>query len=104
MSVAIRALAVSFALVLAAGSAAAGQQGYMAPLAAPVTAPPGWSVTPSLGAIVSRTLALTAAGLLAGVAISSGLARAVRSLLFGVSAGDPLTFDGHAGTLSGRQP
>jgi len=49
MSVVIRALAVSLAFVIAAGSAAAGQQGYIAPLAAPVTAPPGWSVTPSLG-------------------------------------------------------
>ncbi len=46
--------------------------------------------------IVSRTLALAAAGLLVGVAISSGLARAVRSLLFGVGAGDPLTFLGAA--------
>lgn len=60
--------------------------------------------------IVSRTLLLAAAGLLAGVAISSGLARGVRSLLFGVSAGDPLTFVGAAlilmmiATLAGYLP
>ena len=39
-----------------------------------------------------RTLALAALGLLVGVMISSGLARSVSGLLFGVTSGDPLTF------------
>jgi putative ABC transport system permease protein len=42
--------------------------------------------------IVLRTLALAALGLLVGVIISSGLARSVRGLLFGVTSGDPVTF------------
>jgi predicted permease len=42
--------------------------------------------------IVLRTLGLAALGLLVGVVISSGLARSVSGLLFGVTAGDPLTF------------
>jgi ABC-type antimicrobial peptide transport system permease subunit len=41
---------------------------------------------------VLRTLGLAALGLLVGVVISSGLARSVSGLLFGVTAGDPLTF------------
>jgi len=45
----LRALAVSLALVIAAASAAAGQQGYLAPIATAVAVPPGWSLTPSLG-------------------------------------------------------
>jgi ABC-type antimicrobial peptide transport system permease subunit len=44
------------------------------------------------GRIVLRTLALAALGLLVGVIISSGLARSVSGLLFGVTSGDPLTF------------
>jgi putative ABC transport system permease protein len=48
------------------------------------------------GLIVLRTLALAAAGMLAGVLISAGVARSVRSLLFGVTSGDPLTFVGAA--------
>jgi hypothetical protein len=42
--------------------------------------------------IVLRTLGLAALGLLVGVIISSGLARSVSGLLFGVTSGDPLTF------------
>jgi predicted permease len=42
--------------------------------------------------IVLRTIGLAVAGLLAGVLISSGLARSVSGLLFGVTSGDPLTF------------
>jgi len=53
MSAVLRALAVSLALVAVSASAAAGQQGYMAPIATTVAAPPGWSLTPSLG--VSQT-------------------------------------------------
>jgi len=49
MSALLRALAVSLALVIAAASAAAGQQGYLAPIATAVAVPPGWSLTPSLG-------------------------------------------------------
>jgi predicted permease len=48
------------------------------------------------GLIVLRTIALAAAGMLAGVIISAGVARSVRSLLFGVTSGDPLTFLGAA--------
>jgi hypothetical protein len=46
--------------------------------------------------IVLRTLGLAALGLLVGVIISSGLARSVSGLLFGVTSGDPLTFLGAA--------
>ena len=42
--------------------------------------------------IVLRTIGLAMAGLLAGVLISSGLARSVSGLLFGLTSGDPLTF------------
>jgi predicted permease len=42
--------------------------------------------------IVLRTIGFAALGLLVGVIISSGLARSVRGLLFGVTSGDPLTF------------
>jgi predicted permease len=42
--------------------------------------------------IVLRTIALAATGMFVGVLASSGLTRAVSGLLFGVTAGDPLTF------------
>ena len=48
MSAVLRAFAVSLAIAIVASPAAAGQQGYLTP--ATVTAPPGWSLTPSLGA------------------------------------------------------
>jgi predicted permease len=49
--------------------------------------------------VVMQTLALAAAGMLVGVAASTGLARALRGLLFGVTYGDPLTFLGTMGVL-----
>jgi ABC-type antimicrobial peptide transport system permease subunit len=51
------------------------------------------------GSIVMQTLALTAMGMVMGVAASSGLARWLSGLLFGVTYGDPLTFVGTAGIL-----
>jgi ABC-type antimicrobial peptide transport system permease subunit len=49
--------------------------------------------------IVMQTLGLAAAGMLVGVAASSGLARALKGLLFGVTYEDPLTFLGTMGVL-----
>ncbi len=51
------------------------------------------------GRIVMQTVALAAAGMTVGVAASWALARSVSSLLFGVTAGDPLTFLGAAMVL-----
>ncbi len=42
--------------------------------------------------IVWPTIGLTTVGMVLGVIASWGLARSVRSLLFGVTYGDPLTF------------
>jgi hypothetical protein len=52
MSAVLRASAVSLALAIVASPAAAGQQGYLTPSVS-VTAPAGWSLTPSLA--VSQT-------------------------------------------------
>jgi len=49
MSAVLRALAVSLALAIVARPAAAGQQGYTSPDIT-LTPPPGWSLTPALGA------------------------------------------------------
>ena len=51
--------------------------------------------------IVLRTLGLAALGLLAGVGASWGLVRAVSGLLYGIPAGDPITFVGAALVLTG---
>ncbi len=51
------------------------------------------------GRIVMRTLALVTTGMLLGVAASSGLARWLSGLLFGVTYGDPITFLGTAAIL-----
>jgi predicted permease len=49
--------------------------------------------------IVMQTLWLAAAGMLAGVAASAGLARALSGLLFGITYGDPFTFVATMGIL-----
>lgn len=49
--------------------------------------------------IVMQTLGLAATGMLVGVAASSGLARSLSGLLFGVTYGDPITFLGTAAVL-----
>jgi hypothetical protein len=49
MSAVLRASAVSLAIAIVASPAVAGQQGYLTPSVS-VTAPAGWSLTPSLGA------------------------------------------------------
>ena len=49
--------------------------------------------------IVVQTLGLAAMGMLLGVAASSGLARSLSGLLFGVTYGDPLTFSATAAVL-----
>ena len=46
--------------------------------------------------IVVRTLGLAGIGMLAGVVASWGVVRSVSSLLYGVAAGDPVTFGGAA--------
>ncbi len=51
------------------------------------------------GRIVIQTLGLAAVGMLVGVAASSGLARWLSGLLFGVTYGDPVTFLGTAAIL-----
>ena len=50
--------------------------------------------------ILGQTLRLTAIGLTIGVSASSLLARGVSALLFGVTAGDPLTFVGMVAVLA----
>jgi predicted permease len=49
--------------------------------------------------IVLQTLGLAGMGLLVGAIVSSGLARFLRGLLFGVTFGDPFTFLATAGVL-----
>jgi predicted permease len=49
--------------------------------------------------IVVQTLGLAAMGMLLGAAASSGLARSMSGLLFGVTYGDPLTFSATAAVL-----
>jgi len=50
--------------------------------------------------IVRQTLLLAAAGIALGMAGSWGLAKTMQSLLFGVTAGDPITFAGMLGVLT----
>ncbi len=52
------------------------------------------------GAFVVRGLILTAAGLAVGLAASLGLSRAMTTLVYGVTATDPLTYAGVAGLLT----
>jgi ABC-type antimicrobial peptide transport system permease subunit len=49
--------------------------------------------------VMSRGMALTATGLVVGAAIAWSVTRAMSALLFGVDAGDPLTFVAVAGLL-----
>lgn len=49
--------------------------------------------------IVTQTLGLASMGMLAGVAVSLGLARWLSGQLFGVTYGDPITFVGAAAVL-----
>ena len=49
--------------------------------------------------IVMQTLGLAALGMILGAAVSSGLARWIKGLLFGVTYGDPFTFLGTAAVL-----
>jgi putative ABC transport system permease protein len=42
--------------------------------------------------VIRQTVILTGAGLVIGVAAAAGLTRLLRTLLFGVEPGDPLTF------------
>jgi ABC-type antimicrobial peptide transport system permease subunit len=58
----------------------------------------GASATDLQGRIVLRTLGLAALGLVLGMAGSRVLSRALGSLLFGITTGDPMTFIG-VGTL-----
>ena len=59
----------------------------------------GASVREVQGRIVLQTLGLSGIGMLVGVAASSGLARWLSGLLFGVTYGDPITFLGAAAIL-----
>ena len=49
--------------------------------------------------IVVQTLGLAGMGMVLGVVASSGLARSLSGLLFGVTYGDPLTFSATAAVL-----
>jgi ABC-type antimicrobial peptide transport system permease subunit len=53
------------------------------------------------GRIVMQTLSLAALGLTIGAAVSSGLARTLSGLLYGVTYGDPFTFLTAAAVLLG---
>jgi predicted permease len=59
----------------------------------------GASTSEVQGRVVLQTLRLAAMGMLFGVIASSGLARSISGLLFGVTYGDPLTFSGTAAVL-----
>jgi ABC-type antimicrobial peptide transport system permease subunit len=59
----------------------------------------GASATDLQSRILLRTLGLAALGLLVGLAVSRVLTSALGSLLFGVTAGDPITFVGMAALL-----
>ncbi len=50
--------------------------------------------------VMSRGMALTATGLVAGAAIAWAVTRAMSTLLYGVDAGDPLTFTAVIGLLA----
>jgi len=50
--------------------------------------------------IVRQTLLLAAAGIALGMAGSWALGRTMQSLLYGVTAGDPITFAGMLGVLT----
>ena len=49
--------------------------------------------------VVARGLSLTAAGLAIGLALASALTRTLQTLLYGVSAADPVTLGGVVGLL-----
>ena len=49
--------------------------------------------------VMSRGIALTATGLVMGAVIAWSVTRAMSALLYGVSAGDPLTFAAVLGLL-----
>ena len=93
MSALLRALAVSLALVIAAASAAAGQQGYIAPIATAVAVPPGWSLTPSLG--LSQTYD-------DNVTLQGPASNPVGELVNVVNPGAALNYTGQRGQLSAR--
>ena len=50
--------------------------------------------------VMSRGMALTAMGLVAGAMIAWAVTRAMSALLYGVNAGDPLTFTAVIGLLA----
>jgi ABC-type antimicrobial peptide transport system permease subunit len=52
----------------------------------------GASAASVMRMVVVRGLALTGAGLAAGLALAWALTRTLQNLLYGVSAGDPATF------------
>jgi putative ABC transport system permease protein len=53
-----------------------------------------------IGLVMSRGMALTATGLVAGVAIAWSATRAMTALLYGVNANDPLTFASVIGPMA----
>jgi putative ABC transport system permease protein len=53
-----------------------------------------------IGLVMSRGMALTATGLVAGVLIAWSATRAMTALLYGVDAGDPLTFASVIGLMA----
>ncbi|HUH13245.1 MAG TPA: ABC transporter permease, partial [Longimicrobiales bacterium] len=59
----------------------------------------GASATDVVRSVLGRTLALTAAGTLAGILLSLASARVLGSFLYGVEATDPATFAAMAGVL-----